>query len=65
MHLDLADSSRIADRQGVAIVLLDMIVIVGRSNVVQYPTHDGMNSRQAAFRASRSSSSPPKQLSSR
>mgnify|MGYP006953143797 CR=1 FL=1 len=36
MHLDLADSNRIADRQGVAIVLLDMVVFVGRSSVIQY-----------------------------
>ena len=36
MHLDLADRSRIADRQGVAIVLLDMVVIVASSDVFQH-----------------------------
>jgi hypothetical protein len=33
MHLDLAESSRIADRQGVAIVLLDIVVIVNELKV--------------------------------
>lgn len=52
MHLDLAESNRIAERHGVAIVLLDMVVMFGGISLWQFDLmHDGIHPRQATPRA--------------